>query len=48
MKAAGSRKILKRGLLPGVESDEDEDNDEDYDDLIDDQNTSSADGENDE
>ena len=34
---------MKKGLLPGVESDEDEDLD---DDLVDDQDSSSADNEN--
>ena len=37
-------KVLKRGLLAGVESDEDEDNedDDDEDDLVEDHDSSSA------
>lgn len=42
----GSRamKLLKRGLLPGVESDEDEENEDydDEDDMVEDQDSSSA------
>ena len=41
--AMESKRIYKRGILPGVESEEDEENE----DILEEENTSSANGEND-